>query len=158
MNPTVQNIHPNGCRLGAVCGELNGGTISYVYVVGNIDLKTTHAQVASIAGEAANGFVRNCYSTSDLEICYLGTKTDCYKGNEVAQMASTGELCYKLNGNTSVNAVWRQTLNQDKYPVLREESLVVYQAEDGTYSNEMGEMDKYAGTAKTPYASRACTT
>lgn len=150
VNPTVQNIHPNGCRLGAVCGELNGGTISYVYVVGNIDLKTTHAQVASIAGEAANGFVRNCYSTSDLEICYLGTKTDCYKGNEVAQMASTGELCYKLNGNTSVNAVWRQTLNQDQYPVLREESLVVYQAEDGTYSNEMGEMDKYEGTAKDP--------
>lgn len=150
VNPSVVNTHPKGSRLGAVCGELNGGTINNVYVIGDINLKTSDAQLASFAGEAASGTVMNSFTTSDLDFCYLGNKYNCHKGADVERMAPTGELCFKLNGSTSAKAVWRQTLDKDKYPVLREESLVVYQAEDGTFSNVMGEMDKYEGTAKDP--------
>ena len=150
VNPSVVNPSSNGCRLGAVCGELNEAVISNVYVVGNITLQTSNAQLASFAGEAHQGTIVNCYTTSELPISYQGTKTNCYQGEEVTKTVSTGELCFKLNGNSSVKPVWRQTLGKDAYPVLNKESMVVYQLEDGTFTNEMGEMDKYAGTAEDP--------
>lgn len=150
VNTSVVNTHSQGSRLGAVCGELNGATIRNVYIVGTLNLKTTNVQCASFAGEAAQGSIVSCYTTSDLELSYLGNKVNSYKGAEVEKMAASGELCFKLNGNTSVNPAWRQTLGTDAYPVLRKESMVVYQHDDDTYSNEMGEMDKYAGTAEDP--------
>ena len=150
VNTSIVNTHSNGCRLGTICGELNGATIRNVYIVGTLNLKTASVQCASFAGEAAQGSIVNCYTTSDMELSYLGTKTNCYRGSEVDELAPTGELCYRLNGNTSVNPAWRQTLGRDTYPVLSASSLIVYQHEDGTFDNKMNEMDTYAGTADDP--------
>ena len=49
---------------------------------------------------------------------------------------ASGEITYLLNGEQSTNPVWFQTLGVDEYPVLSKDSKVVYQLEDGTYSND----------------------
>ena len=135
VNPTVVNTHARGCRLGAVCGELNGATISNVYIVGDITLQTSNVQLCSFAGEAAQGKIVNCYALSDLRLSNLGAHTNCYSGDEAREMAPTGELCYKLNNGDTEAPVWRQTLNEDSYPVLREDHKIVY-LEDGSYTND----------------------
>ena len=124
--------------MGAVCGELNGATISNVYIVGNITLQTTNVQLCSFAGEAAQGKIENCYALSDLRLSNLGAHTNCYSGDEAKEMAPTGELCYKLNNGDTEAPVWRQTLNEDGYPVLREDHKIVYLDKD-TYTNDNGD-------------------
>ncbi|MDY3821184.1 MAG: hypothetical protein SOZ86_07775, partial [Bacteroidaceae bacterium] len=136
VNPTVINTHSNGCRLGAVCGELNGATISNVYVVGEINLSTTHIQLCSFAGEAASGKIINSYALSDLKVANLGTVTNTYYGKEAREKASTGELCYLLNEEETESPVWRQTLTEDAYPVLRADHKIVALGENGYYNLE----------------------
>ncbi|MGN1255649.1 MAG: hypothetical protein ACI4UA_00620, partial [Bacteroidaceae bacterium] len=139
VNPTVINTHEKGCRLGAVCGELNGATISNVYVVGEITLSTSHLQLCSFAGEAANGKIVNCYTTSDLKLSNLGAHTNSYYGAEAREKASTGELCYLLNEGETEEPIWRQTLCEDAYPVLRTDHKIVYLGENGYYNQEEGD-------------------
>ena len=136
VNPTVINTHSNGCRLGAVCGELNGATISNVYVVGEINLSTTHIQLCSFAGEAASGKIINSYALSDLKVANLGTVTNTYYGEEAREKASTGELCYLLNEEETESPIWRQTLTEDAYPVLRADHKIVALGENGYYNLE----------------------
>ena len=135
VNPTVINTHEKGCRLGAVCGELNGATISNVYIVGDIELQTSNLQLCSFAGEAASGKIVNCYTTGDLKLSNLGEHTNSYFGVEAREMAGTGELCYKLNNGEVESPVWRQTLDKDNYPVLREDHLIVYLGDNGYYND-----------------------
>ncbi|MGN0233244.1 MAG: hypothetical protein ACI4B5_02340 [Bacteroidaceae bacterium] len=139
VNPTVINTHEKGCRLGAVCGELNGATISNVYVVGEITLNTSHVQLCSFAGEAASGKIVNCYTTSDLKLSNLGAHTNSYYAEEAREKAPTGELCYLLNDGETEEPIWRQTLTEDAYPVLRADHKIVYLGEDGYYNQEEGD-------------------
>ena len=70
-------------------------------------------------------------SSSDITI------ENCYWGEDVANMAPTGELCYKLNGDQSI-ITWYQKLGEDAYPVLKSERGTVIPNENGTYENATG--------------------
>ena len=65
-----------------------------------------------------------------------------------ADQLASGEICFKLNGDQSaVN--WYQTLQEDVYPVLDPTHKVVYDAGDGTYTNE--KVSKPDGSKENPF-------
>jgi hypothetical protein len=135
VNVSIVNTHERGSRLGGICGEANGTTISNVYIVGDINLSTSNTQLASFAGEASGGKIVNCYTTSDLPFSYLGDKTNCYNGEQVLSTMESGELCYLLNEGETENPSWRQNIGTDPYPILRSDHLIVFE-KDGTYFNQ----------------------
>ncbi len=148
-NVSIKNTHSNGCRIGCVVGENNGGTVQNVYTIGNIEIETFHAQKCGIAGEAANGSIVNCYTTWNV-LQTRGTESNCYAGEDVAKMGPSGELCYKMNKGVVNNPTWRQTLGTENYPTFNKESKVVYQLGD-SYSNEIPVLASYAGTEEDPF-------
>ena len=48
---------------------------------------------------------------------------------------SSGELCYKLNGQDILDAKWFQTLNEDMHPVWNSTHGLVYPYDDETYAD-----------------------
>ena len=132
-----------GVRLGGLLGEAAGTIITNVFVAGDIELKTTHAQKGGIAGEAAGAKLTNCYTTYPTLVASMGTKTNCYEGEDAIAKCATGELCYVLNGGNTNDPMWRQTLGEDEWPVFNENSRIVYLADDGlTYTNEQPNKNK----------------
>lgn len=85
------------------------------------------AEVTGVSGTDAmargNMKINNCYST-------VGTQ-----GTKVTQeQVVSGELCYLLNGRSSEEVRWYQTLGTDEHPTLNPEHEVVkYDAVSGTY-------------------------
>ena len=124
-----------GSRLGGLLGEaVSQTTIKNVFVVGDIELETTHAQKGAIAGEAAGGHLTNCYTTYPTLVASLGTKTNCYEGEDAIAKGATGELCYLLNGGTTVNPIWRQTIGEDTYPLFDTTHGIVKQMNETGYA------------------------
>ena len=148
-NVSIKNTHSNGCRIGCVVGENNGGTVQNVYTIGNIDLQTFHSQKCGIAGEAANGSQVNCYTTWNV-LQTRGTESNCYAGEDVAAMGPTGELCYKLNNGVVNDPIWRQTLASESYPTFNKESMIVYPVGDG-FTNEIPTLAAMEGTEEDPF-------
>lgn len=148
-NVSIKNTHSNGCRIGCVVGENNGGTVQNVYTIGNIEIETFHAQKCGIAGEAANGSIVDCYTTWNV-LQTRGTESNCYAGEDVAAMAPTGELCYKMNKGVVNNPIWRQTIGTDPYPTFNKDSKVVFALGDG-YTNEIPELATAKGTEDDPF-------
>ena len=89
---------------------------------------------------ASGAVVSSCYTTYGT-ICFEdpGTITikNCYWGKDVTNMASTGDLCYKLNGDQK-NIVWYQTIGEDAYPVFDSTHGKVIKNEDGSYGYATG--------------------
>ncbi|MBQ8316697.1 MAG: hypothetical protein IJX95_13270, partial [Lachnospiraceae bacterium] len=138
---------------GGIAGCTYGGTISNCYALnGSV---TGH-------GDRWGGVVGDCKKDStapDLAQTY-GTVSNCYTDN--TRVASTqnnsanitncavkddaafasGEITYLLNGSSSEDVTWYQTLKTDTYPVLDSKHGIVYSVFkcDGTtpagYSNE----------------------
>ena len=144
VNVSVENtMAEGGVRLGGLLGEAAGTIIKNVFVAGDIELKTTHAQTGGIAGEAAGAKLTNCYTTYPTLVASMGTKTNCYEGEDAIAKCATGELCYVLNGGNTNDPMWRQTLGEDEWPVFNENSRIVYLADDGlTYTNEQPNKNK----------------
>ena len=154
VNVSIKNTHSNGCRIGGIVGENNGGRVENVYVMGDIVLETFHHQKNAICGEAAaNGetksYIVNCYSSWNT-LKALGEETNCYAGDDVKAMAPTGELCYRLNQGVVNNPLWRQTLASEAYPTFNKESLVVYPQGDG-FTNELPALAAAGGTEDSPF-------
>ena len=154
VNVSVENtMAEGGVRLGGLLGEAAGTIIKNVFVAGDIELKTTHAQTGGIAGEAAGAKLTNCYTTYSTLVASLGTKTNCYWGEDAIAKGATGELCYLLNEGETENPVFRQTIGTDSYPVFDTSSAIVYQATamdcggtpkgEPTYSNTPGQRDPH---------------
>lgn len=59
---------------------------------------------------------------------------------KTAEDLATGELTWLLNGESFVNTVWRQTLDEDQTPVLDATHGIVYKVDEGQYTNDMAEM------------------
>ena len=110
-------------RCGAVVGELFRSHIYNCFARGTFNFVTTHEQRGGLCGEAAEGYLDNCYTTlSRTEAATRGTQTNCYEGVSSSDPATTsGELCYNLG------SAFHQTLGTDTYPELDVTKPRVYQ-------------------------------
>jgi hypothetical protein len=99
-HPNFESGNPSTARDGGVCGYLVSHEQS--------NLVNCYTDYATYAGKGSKAIITNSYAKSDFD-----TK------------ASTGELCYLLNGDQS-NIVWKQTLGTDAYPVLDATHGTVY--------------------------------
>ncbi len=143
---------------GFVGGNFNDSGNGRAYMVniincynkGRINANLESAGIAGWLGNDCN--LQNCYNIG--EVTGLdGTKTfarvggsnatfdNCYEtiGNQVTQVTpsqvSGGELCYLLNGSSSFNPIWTQTLSSaNSFPVPNESQEVVYN-DNGLYVN-----------------------
>ena len=135
VNASVSNM--SGIRAGVIAGEIHGCTVDNVFSAGEISISTDHEQKGGISGEAAEATLNNCYSTYD--VLSVGTaprsQNNCWCGEEARQMATTGELCYKMNHESYQNPIWYQTLDEDEFPVLDSTHGVVYPIGEGEYAS-----------------------
>ncbi len=123
MNATVKN--PGGWRVGVIGGNCVGGTIENCFTAGDITLES--GQKGGLCGLIQNSLIKSCYTTYEkIGDCEDGVAIDnCYWGTGVTNMAPTGELCYKMNGDQST-ITWFQNLGEDVCPVLDNTHKQVY--------------------------------
>ncbi len=124
------NENPGGCTFGGFVGYSNGGvvTIKNSLSIGYVNsaiwgqffgaVKSTKSSLPNsyYIGEILNG------SASTVTLKATETNTD--------ELAS-GEICWKLNEEAFIDAVWRQTLKENNYPVPLADEAIVYQTPDG---------------------------
>ena len=123
---------------GGVCGY-NSGTIMNCYNTGSVTGTNDRAYAGGVCGGNNNrGTITNCYNTGTVtgtgnvgSVCgYNGnysTITNCYwlsgKASDInatektADQFASGEVAWLLNSYQE-NGPWRQTLDEDDYPVL----------------------------------------
>ena len=94
--------------------------------------------------QSGHGFTRLMSGT--LTNCYSNQTQDGVTAITDAVIAS-GELCYKLNGESSVSPVWRQTIGTDAHPVFDAASKVVYYAYSA-YTNNAPDIEVTGGLYK----------
>lgn len=140
-----------GSNNGIIENCLNNGAVSNdnanEYIGGIVGMLFTNSETG------ANATVTNSLSTSENNNIYgtnatgdnIGIVTNCfYKANEsitndngttgvTEAELSSGEITYKLNGNSSANPVWGQSLTTDSYPSIGSTNIV-YKI-DNTYVN-----------------------
>ncbi|MCR5851572.1 MAG: LamG domain-containing protein [Bacteroidaceae bacterium] len=124
-NPT-----PGGCTFGGFIGYSNSAvvTIKNCLSIGTVEsavwgqyfgaIKNTKSSMPNsyYIGEILNG------SASTVTLTANETNTD--------ELAS-GEICWKLNEETFVDAVWRQDLDEENYPKPTSKGAIVYQTPNG---------------------------
>ncbi|MGN0233673.1 MAG: T9SS type A sorting domain-containing protein [Bacteroidaceae bacterium] len=168
----VTNTGSGGTAAAGIIGNANAGNVTNITNCFSTGLITSSADVACISGWQGNvgSKITNCWSVSEISqhtgynFCRGGSTTqivNCYCSNEEykgalpatyyvemnADMLSTGELCYIVNGRSSENPVWYQNIDEDFSPVPWDDHKVVYAVGtlncDGssaggslTYSNE----------------------
>ena len=75
-------------------------------------------------GRGENVSYVNCYSLRGSQV------------NSISEEAvASGDLCYKLNGNSFANPAFYQTLDEDNYPVLDPTHGLVYTLDGENYSD-----------------------
>lgn len=136
-----------GCTEGSSCKFL----LTNCYVTGSV---TGAREAAAFGGWFGNQGSRivNCWTNAvvvgaDNDNSYVGRGAaplyyeNCYSvhGTQVnaisEEAVASGELCYKLNGNTLVNPVFYQTLDEDNYPVPDPSHGLVYSLDGETYAD-----------------------
>ena len=120
---TITDCYNTGAIIGgnesaAMSGWLGGGSITNCYNTGSV-----------IGQDGNNSFARGA---ADFQNCYETIGSQVVKID--AAIVSTGELCYHLNGDSSENPTWFQTLGQDNHPVLFSTHKTVSYVE-GSYMN-----------------------
>ena len=131
VNASIQS-EGNG-RAGVLAGEIHQSTVTNAFTGGNIVINSGYFQTGGLAGEAASSTLTNCYTTYPILTNNAGALVNCYWGEEIAAQAATGELCYRMNGGTFLNAKWYQTLDEDPCPLLDSSHGLVYPTYDDKY-------------------------
>ena len=144
-----------GCNMGSTATF----HIENCYVTGQVIGNGNMAAVCAWTG--GKGHVKNCWSISEIQN-YDGanyfyrntdiTATNCYdiKGasDEVVAldtaMLKTGELTYKLNGSTSKDVTWLQTIGTDTVPRLFQGDTVYYYNKEFINEKPVIELNAYA--------------
>ncbi len=124
-----------GIRAGVFAGEIYATTVTNCFSAGDITINTQHQQKAGISAEAASTNLINCYTTYDVLTNAASSTTNCYAGEFVADNASTGALCYTLNGNSFQDPIYFQNIDGDDYPVLDNTHGIVYKVGEEEYSS-----------------------
>jgi len=100
------------------CGMIgyahSGSSIYYTncFVDATITLTGTNNRVFGRNGEHCT----NCYTTNTT-MTKLNDASNFDGGEVIADQVASGELAYKLNGNSSDNVAWYQAIGTDAYPV-----------------------------------------
>ena len=139
---TAQNVSGIiGCNMNSSCEFF----ISDCYNTGTI---TGGNESASICGWiGSNGIMQNCWNIGTVSGYDWGADmvrgntslVNCYSsfGDQVTKISMetvrSGELCYKLNGESTEDVLWFQSIGTDEHPVFDKHSGTVYKAADGSY-------------------------
>lgn len=131
------SITTNSNIAGGIAGCNYGGTISNCYAL-NGSVSGYDTRWGGVVGDCKKddsapdqaqtyGTVSNCY-TDDTRVVSSqndsGSITNCAVKDDAA--FASGEITYLLNGSSSGNVTWYQTLGTDTYPVLDSEHDKVY--------------------------------
>ena len=133
-----------GCAIGGVAGYLNN-TTSYVRNCLNTGQVYCETSDEPKYGGAIIGRIKNNWSNTRVVNNYWlagsaygparkddGSSPEAAspEGTDSYELAS-GEICWKLNNESFINTVWRQTLGEDIYPQLQGDRAVVFQTSSG---------------------------
>ena len=149
-----------------ILGNANDGSIANItdcYSTGIINQPegaTEAKNCVQICGwmGSVGGSITNCWSIASVTGFDNASRMFCRAANEktiitnsysiigdgttamivTKDAVANGELTYKLNEGNVEEPIWRQTLGEggDAHPVLNPAHLIVYQLEDGTYTND----------------------
>ena len=130
VDASVTTDHHLG-RAGIIAGFNWNSTVENCYTTGNLSISVPEGgeEFGGIVGGVSGSKVVNCW-TSYEKLAKGGTITNSYAAADISGILGTGELCYKLNGESSENPVWFQTLDEDEYPVPNPAHGTVYLAVD----------------------------
>ena len=133
---TITNCYNTGSvdgneDVGGVCGYNNSGTITNCYNTGSVTATGDSAYVGGVCGYNHSGTITRCYYDNTV---YTGNAVRKNVGGTVGADVlgkstaefNSGEVAYLLNGSTSENVTWYQTLETDTYPVLDSKHGIVY--------------------------------
>ncbi len=123
-NVGVVNSYFNGKKyVGGVCGYNRDATITNCYNTGTVSGGDYFGGVCGYNG----GTITNCYYLSGTATGGINKSDaeDCAEVKTEEQFES-GEVTYLLNGSSSENVTWYQTLETDTYPVLDSKHGIVY--------------------------------
>lgn len=152
-NLTIENVAFVG-TLDAAASSGTGGIIGYVHDPQLTSIRNSYVAGTLILLDGAdnitigrnNPFVENCWASWDNSAYNNNQGVEFFEPSD--EMA-TGKLCFALNGKTSDNNSWYQTLPDDTYPVPFADHKVVYahgtvtcdgEEKDVTYDNNVGEL------------------
>lgn len=135
VNVSVTGTGAQTC--GALAGTLMQTQVDNCYVAGTVQVQSNGQLAAQFAGEAAwNSVISKCYTLGDdFTNATAAQLNNCYWGNMATKGASSGELCFNLNDGETLNPVYFQTLNKDKWPVLLSSHEIVRHSDKGFYYN-----------------------
>ena len=131
-NPT-----PGGCTFGGIVGYNNGGsaTLKNCLSIGTVSAAANKYGQFFGALNGNNSIFVNCYYVGDF-INGAGSggraSGDTPVQVDESQLYS-GEVCWKLNEENFLDAIWRQKLNEENYPKPTSEGAFVYQTPSGSY-------------------------
>ncbi len=149
---TIANNYNNGeveatnGNAGGISGGQDYGTITNSYNSGSV--KTTSSYAGGVTGYVnystaqitncynvgtvtsngyASGIAGNKFGVTAYNYALSGTAPECYGGSfATAEEFANGLVAYGLNGKTSENVVWFQTIGTDSLPVWDTTHAVVY--------------------------------
>ena len=126
---TITNCYNTGSvtgysLVGGVCGynyayDGDTATIENCYNTGTVSGTGTYAHVGGVCGENY-GTIANCYWLTDKASSGIGSDSDSGTGGATEKTADefkSGAVAWLLNSYQE-NGPWRQTLDEDDYPVL----------------------------------------
>ncbi|MBP5277949.1 MAG: hypothetical protein J6Z18_05620, partial [Prevotella sp.] len=141
---TVQNVgivnatfkNPHALRAGVLGACAVSSTIINCFTAGNIAMEECICEYENRNGGGLIGLitsgtvVSNCYTTYGTLGAEAGVTNiqNCYWGEDVTNMAPTGELCYKLGPS------FRQNIGEDPYPIFDPTHGIVKKITDAGYA------------------------
>ena len=156
-NLIIENADIKGGQTAAIVGRQGyQSRVENVAVIGTVNLEASENVRGAISGWGySEATIAGCFTTFNvLSSHFEGTVTNCYYLNEEsvgrgtnvsATQFASGELCFKLNGNTP-EGVWKQTLPKDAQPSFTG-GTVYYNPNTDSYSNTAAG----SGTQEDPY-------
>lgn len=148
--PTIENVafvgSINAQKCYGTCGFIgyahDGGSIEYknCYVTGTLDVVKEGDYNSRVFGRHDEK-CSNCYTSLDMKKTSDDDnkfKSDDNNGTVNSNDVERGKLCYLLNGSSSDNPAWYQTIGTDNYPVPFTPGHKV------VYNNSFNNADLYA--------------
>ena len=120
------NESPGGCTFGGFVGYSNSGivTIKNCLSIGVVESVVYGMYFGAV--KQSKSALTNCYYVGEPVNGTASTvNIPAIETNEV-ELAS-GEIAWKLNGETFVDVAWHQTLEENYYPVLDAKAAIIYQ-------------------------------
>ncbi|MBO7055505.1 MAG: ribosomal protein L7/L12, partial [Bacteroidales bacterium] len=123
---------------GGLVGQDNGGTYS----------NCTYYQYAAMDGNSTrqNGLGNETAGSTTTNPTGISSKDSDFKS-----AVGSGNYCYLLNGSQNAGTVWKQTIGDDKYPVLDTTHLPVYKIGGRAYANKEITFSGGSGDPWTPF-------